>query len=99
MEHAQIVFNKMPTQNVTCWTAVIFGHVKCVRGWEALELAQQMRSGGTAPMTFVGMLNACASVAALQRADISIHQSYNVDMNQIYLLLLALLTCMPNVAA
>jgi pentatricopeptide repeat protein len=36
-------------------------------GWEALELAQQMRNEGVeaAPMTFVGMLNACASGAAL----------------------------------
>jgi pentatricopeptide repeat protein len=39
-------------------------------GWEALELAQQMRNEGVeaAPMTFVGMLNACASVAALQHS-------------------------------
>jgi pentatricopeptide repeat protein len=67
MEDAQSVFNKMPIQNVICWTAVIFGHVKCVQSWEALELAQQMRNEGVeaAPMAFVGMLNSCASVAAL----------------------------------
>jgi pentatricopeptide repeat protein len=47
---------------------MIFGHVKCGEGTKALELLQQMQLDGVQPdpVTFVGMLNACASVGALE---------------------------------
>jgi len=32
IEDAGNVFNKMPSQNVIIWTAMIFGHVKCGQG-------------------------------------------------------------------
>jgi hypothetical protein len=38
MEDAWRVFNKMPSQNMGTWTAVIVGHVKCGEGQKALEL-------------------------------------------------------------
>ncbi len=68
MEDAWRAFNKMPSQNAVTWNSMIFGHVKCGEGTKALELFQQMQLDGMQPdpVTFVGMLNACASVAALE---------------------------------
>jgi len=68
MEDAQRAFNKMPSHNVVCWTAMILGYVKCGQGWEALELFRQMQQKGVQPdsVAFVGVLNACASVGALE---------------------------------
>ncbi len=46
---------------------MIFGHVKYGQGQKALELFQQVQQEGVEPdsVTFVGVLNACASIAAL----------------------------------
>jgi len=67
MNDAWNVFNKMPSHSVVSWTAMILGHVKCGQGQRALDLFQQMQKEGVVPdsVTFVGVLNACASVAAL----------------------------------
>jgi pentatricopeptide repeat protein len=68
MEEASRVFNKLPSRAVVCWTAMIFGHVKCGEGHKALELFQKMLQEGVQPdaVTYVGMLNACASIKALE---------------------------------
>ncbi|KAH8962376.1 hypothetical protein BDL97_05G099200 [Sphagnum fallax] len=68
IDDAWKVFNRMTTRTVISWNAMILGHVKCGQGQKALELSQQMQSEGVQPdpVTFVGMLNACASVAALE---------------------------------
>jgi pentatricopeptide repeat protein len=62
------VFNKMPSHNVVSWNIIISGHVKCGQGEKALELFQQMQWEGLLPdpVTFVAVLNACASVGALE---------------------------------
>ncbi len=69
------VFNKMSSRNVVTWTAMILGHVKCGQGQKALELYQQMQQEGVQPdsVTFVGVLNACASLAALKDGRL-VHQ-------------------------
>jgi pentatricopeptide repeat protein len=69
MEDAWRAFKKMPSQNAVTWNPMIFGHVKCGEGTKALELFQQMQLDGVQPdpVTFVEMLNACASVAALEK--------------------------------
>jgi pentatricopeptide repeat protein len=46
MDDAWRVFNKMPSRNVTTWTAIIFGHVKCGQAQEALELFWEMQQEG-----------------------------------------------------
>ncbi|CAK9215698.1 unnamed protein product [Sphagnum troendelagicum] len=58
----------MPSQDVVTWTTMISGHVKCGQGQKALELFQQMQQEGVQPdsVTFVGVLNACASVVVLE---------------------------------
>jgi pentatricopeptide repeat protein len=68
IEDAWRVFNKMPSRDVVTWTAMILGHVKCGQGQKALELFRQMQQEGVHPnyVTFVGVLNACASVIALE---------------------------------
>ncbi|KAH8935599.1 hypothetical protein BDL97_17G037300 [Sphagnum fallax] len=68
MQDAWRVFNKMPSQDVATWNAMIFGHVKCGQGQKALELFQRMQQEGVCSdrVTLVGVLNACASVVALE---------------------------------
>jgi hypothetical protein len=53
--------------DVVSWGAIFFGQVKCGQGQKALE------EGGveTDPVTFVGLLNACASVTTLERRQVS----------------------------
>jgi pentatricopeptide repeat protein len=55
---------------------MILGHVKCGQGQKALELFQQMQQEGVRPdsVTFVGVLNAYASVVALERGRRVHHQ-------------------------
>ncbi len=62
------VFNKMPLQDVAIWNAIILGHVKCAQGQKALRVFQQMQQEDVQPdsVTFVWVLNECASVAALE---------------------------------
>ncbi|CAM6051192.1 unnamed protein product [Sphagnum compactum] len=68
IEDAWRVFNKMSSRNVVSWNALVLGHVKCGQGQKALELFQQMQDEGLQPdpVTMGGVLNACASVAALK---------------------------------
>ncbi|CAK9855822.1 unnamed protein product [Sphagnum jensenii] len=62
------MFKKMPSRDVVTWNTMILGRVKCGQGQKALELFQQMQQEGVRPnsVTFVGVLNACASVLALE---------------------------------
>ncbi len=57
------------------WTAMILGHVQCRERQNALELFQQVQQEGVRPIfvTFVGALNACASVLALEEGR-CVHQ-------------------------
>jgi pentatricopeptide repeat protein len=75
IEDAWRVFNKMQLQNVVTWNAMVLGHVKCGQRQKALELFQQMQQEGVQPnsVTFVGVLNACASMITLEE-DRCVHQ-------------------------
>ncbi len=68
IEEAWRVFNKMPSRAVVTWTTMILRHVQCGQGQKALELFLKMQQEGVQPnsVTFVGVLNACASVVALE---------------------------------
>ncbi len=46
---------------------MIQGYAKCRQGWEAMKLFRQMQDEGMQPdsVTFMGLLNACASVVGL----------------------------------
>ncbi|CAM6051124.1 unnamed protein product [Sphagnum compactum] len=49
---------------------MILGHVKCRQGKKALELFHQVQQEGVQAdtVTFLGLLNACASIVALEEA-------------------------------
>ncbi|KAJ7561029.1 hypothetical protein O6H91_03G011000 [Diphasiastrum complanatum] len=65
---ASRVFNNMPKHNLVSWNSMITGYVKCGQEKEAIELFQQMNRANMMPdsYTFVAVLNACASITALQ---------------------------------
>jgi pentatricopeptide repeat protein len=75
IEDAWKVFNKMPSPDVVTWNATVLGHVKCGQGQKALELFQQMQQEGVQPnsVTFMGVLNACASMIVLEEGR-CVHQ-------------------------
>jgi pentatricopeptide repeat protein len=75
MEDAQKVINKMPSWTVVSWTALITRHVKCGQGHKALELFEKMQQESVQPdpVTFIGLLNACASQLPLEEGR-RIHQ-------------------------
>ncbi|CAK9225565.1 unnamed protein product [Sphagnum troendelagicum] len=75
IEDASRVFYKIPSPDVVTWTSMILGYVKCGQGQKALELFQQMQQESVQPnsITFVGVLNACASVVALEEGR-RVHQ-------------------------
>jgi pentatricopeptide repeat protein len=72
IHNAWRVFHEMTSHDVVYWTAMILWHVKCGQGQKALELFQQMQQEGvrTDGVTFVGVLNACASVVALDKGRV-----------------------------
>jgi len=69
MEDANRVFNKMLSHDVVTWNVMIFGYVKCGQSQKALELCQEMQHDALwpSPVTFVGLLNSCASLIALEQ--------------------------------
>ncbi|KAJ7558187.1 hypothetical protein O6H91_04G027500 [Diphasiastrum complanatum] len=68
IEDARRVFHGMPLHNLVCWNVMILGYVKCGAGEKAIEMFQQMQQEGVCPdsITYVGVINACSSVAALE---------------------------------
>jgi pentatricopeptide repeat protein len=101
MEDAERVFYKMPSRNVVTWNAMILGHVKCGQGQKALELFRQMKQEGVPPdsVAFVGVLNACARVVALEEGRCAHEQIIQSGWHQMFVWAVAWWTCMQNVGA
>ncbi len=68
MEDHWRLFKKIPSGDVVTWTSMILGNVKCGQGQKALKLFWQMQQEHMQPdsVTFVGVLNVCASVVAIE---------------------------------
>ncbi|KAJ7514127.1 hypothetical protein O6H91_23G029100 [Diphasiastrum complanatum] len=68
-EDASEVFDNMGERDVVSWTAMIAGYAQNGLGKEALALYKQMKQEGVQPdnVTFVLLLKACASLAALEQ--------------------------------
>jgi pentatricopeptide repeat protein len=62
IEDAQRVFDKMPSQNVVTWTAILGGCATHGHGKDALQHFEQMCEEGVVPndVTFVCLLSACS---------------------------------------
>ncbi|KAJ7534652.1 hypothetical protein O6H91_13G104300 [Diphasiastrum complanatum] len=69
IEHARQVFNNMHERNVVSWSAMIGGYAGQGLGNEALALYEEMKQEYVQPniVTYVVLLNACASIAALEQ--------------------------------
>ncbi|KAJ7565312.1 hypothetical protein O6H91_02G056300 [Diphasiastrum complanatum] len=69
IEDAREIFNEMNERDVVSWNAMIAGYAQQGLGKEALALYEQMKQEGmrTDDVTFVGLLKACASIAALEK--------------------------------
>eukprot|EP00253_Pinus_taeda_P029651 PITA_29651 len=69
IEKAQELFHKMPQRNVVSWTTMIVGCAQNGLGFKGLKLFQEMQASGAKPdlKTFVSVLTACASLAALEQ--------------------------------
>jgi pentatricopeptide repeat protein len=81
--------------------AMLFGHVKCRQGQKALELFQPMQQEGVQPnsVTFLGVLNACASVAALEEGRCVHEQIIQSGLESDVFVGSSLVDCMQNVGA
>ncbi|KAJ7517800.1 hypothetical protein O6H91_21G040600 [Diphasiastrum complanatum] len=68
-EDARELFNNMRERDVVSWNAMIVGYAQNGLGKEALALYEQMKQEGVQPdnVTFVLLLKACASLAALEQ--------------------------------
>ncbi|KAJ7536773.1 hypothetical protein O6H91_12G081600 [Diphasiastrum complanatum] len=69
LEYGRQVFNNMHERNAVSWTAMIAGYAQQGLGKEALALYEQMKQEGVQPdnVTYVVLLKACASIAALEQ--------------------------------
>jgi pentatricopeptide repeat protein len=103
MDNAHQVFKKMLpcSLDVVTWNAMIFGHVKCGEGLKALELVQQMQQEGVQPdsVTFVRVLNACASLMGLEDGGHAHELIVQSGCESDAFMGSSWLTCMPNAAA
>lgn len=66
---AHQIFARMPKRDVVAWNAMISGYARLKRGEKALELFHQMERENAVPdsVTFTSALNACASIASLEK--------------------------------
>lgn len=86
LDCARSVFDKMMQHDVISWSSMISAYAQDEHNKEALELFHQMQFEGVKPdkITFVCILNACASLAALEEGG-EIHAAivdsgYNSDI-------------------
>jgi hypothetical protein len=72
--------NKIFSQDVLLQTAMILGNVTCGKGG-CIETIQQMQQESIVsnPITFVGVLKACASVLALAEGRLTHEQNIESD--------------------
>lgn len=67
LKAARVMFEKMVTRNVYSWSAMIAAYAQHGQGEDALQLFDLMQHQGELPnkVTFISVLDACASLGAL----------------------------------
>ena len=68
IEDAAVVFDRMKERNIITWTVIIGAYAGSGRGVEAYDLYLKMKEEGFQPdaVTYVSLLNDCASTGALE---------------------------------
>ncbi|KAG0598383.1 hypothetical protein M758_12G068300 [Ceratodon purpureus] len=68
IDKARLVFDRMKERNVITWNIMIGAYAESGRGVEAYDLYLQMKRKGNKPdaVTYVSILNACASAGAFE---------------------------------
>lgn len=71
LNNARTTFDGMLERNVVTWTSIIAAYSQHGKGEEALQLYQQMQREGVIPnrVTFVSILDACASLADMATGE------------------------------
>eukprot|EP01018_Ginkgo_biloba_P030859 Gb_11981 [translate_table: standard] len=69
IEHARLVFDKLPEPNLVSWNSIIIGYAQHGYGKEVIDLFDQMQHAGMKPdeITFIGVLSACAHVGLVNK--------------------------------
>ena len=72
LEAANLVFDRLQTQNVVAWSGMIQGYAENGHGEEAIKLFIKMWKRGINPdeIMFVCILKACASIRALEQGNL-----------------------------
>lgn len=72
LDDACIMFCKLSNRDVVAWNVMIEGYIQHENGQEALKMFQQMLQDGIMPneVTFVSILRACSSIAALDHSKL-----------------------------
>ncbi|KAJ7513862.1 hypothetical protein O6H91_23G017100 [Diphasiastrum complanatum] len=67
LDDASNIFSSMPIADVVSWNAMIAGYARCGEAGKALQLFYQMQMEHVKPdsVTFLGVLNACGIIGAL----------------------------------
>ncbi|KAH7422847.1 hypothetical protein KP509_12G028500 [Ceratopteris richardii] len=75
LEVAKALFDRIPTQDVVSWTAMIDAYLRNGESRDALRLYKQMKLVGIKPneMTFAGVLDACVLESSLAEGK-QVHQ-------------------------
>lgn len=71
LPQAQLVFDKLPVQNVVSWTTLIAGYYQHGHSGEALDCFEHMKEAGLSPdvVAFACILKACGSIGAAERGE------------------------------
>ncbi|MCO5584672.1 hypothetical protein L7F22_038603 [Adiantum nelumboides] len=69
LDEAYVVFDRLSKRNVVTWSALMAGYAEHGHGKDVLKLFQQMEQEGIEPneVTFICVLKACSSLAALEQ--------------------------------
>ncbi|KAI0499688.1 hypothetical protein KFK09_017896 [Dendrobium nobile] len=69
LEDCNLIFRRMPERDVIAWNSIISGYSQNGRGIEALNLFEEMQSGGTKPdhVTFINALCACSHIGLVEK--------------------------------
>jgi pentatricopeptide repeat protein len=99
MDDARLVFARMEERDVITWTVMIGGIVQHDFGGDAYDMFIRMQQVGFKPdaLTYVSILNACASARALEWVKEVLNWLVKQDLSWICAWAMHWSTCMQSV--